>query len=209
MIAGLVALPTARLPYQANVLIRSFLLERPNGNAIVYNSPGVSEADDDIRSRGGAARLLINHAHEGMYGSPRFAVPVFVHELDRRETRRGMRVDDVFTGRQLIDDDLEVIPTPGHTAGTTSYLWNSGEHRVLFTGDFLWTESGEWKAVVLDPALRDQYVASLELVRELDFDVLVPWGTTDDGPAYAMTGSSDIRRRVGAIIDRVRAGESR
>ena len=42
--AHLHATPPARLPYQADVLVRSFVLERAAGTVVVYNSPGVSDA---------------------------------------------------------------------------------------------------------------------------------------------------------------------
>ena len=206
-IEELLATPSSQLPYQANVQVRSFLIRRPAGNVIIYNSPGISQAAAQIAAEGGAARLLINHGHEAMYGAPEIDVPVFVHERDSAEVARALPVAGVFTERAVIDDDLEVIPTPGHTLGTTSYLWNSGTHRYLFTGDFIWIENGEWKAVVLGN--RAAYLESLELVRELDFDVLVPWGTTDDGPALAVATRDEVRERVGAIIGRVRAGGDR
>lgn len=208
-IEGLRATPPTRLPYQANVLVRSFLLERANGNTIVYNSPGVSSAATDIRALGGAARLLINHGHEAMYGAPDLDAPVFVHERDRAETARSMTIAGVFNRRQMIADDLEVIPTPGHTPGTTSYLWDNGSHRFLFTGDFVWIQDGEWKAVVLASSNRAHYLNSLALVRELDFDVLVPWGTTREDPATAVTSRTEIRDRLDAIIARVEAGSDR
>ena len=85
-IDGLLATPVARLPYQANVVVRSFVLDRADGPTIVYHSPGVSEAADDIRALGTPTRLLVNHAHEGMYGAPSLDVPVWVHERDERET---------------------------------------------------------------------------------------------------------------------------
>jgi glyoxylase-like metal-dependent hydrolase (beta-lactamase superfamily II) len=209
-IKGLLATPTARLPYQHNVLLRSYVLQRPQGNLIVYNSPGVSESAAAIRALGPPARLLVNHGHESMYGQPDLDVPVWVHEKDRAEVATSLDVAGTFGAREMIDDDLEVIPTPGHTAGTTSYLWDNGTHRFLFTGDFVWIEDGEWKAVVLSPALRGDYLDSLALVRDLDFDVLVPWGTTEGGPSYALVADrSEAHRRIDAIIDRVRSGGDR
>jgi hypothetical protein len=209
-IEGLLATPTSHLPYQHNVLLRSFVLQRSQGNLIVYNSPGVSLSAAAIRDLGGASRLLINHGHEAMYGQPELDVPIWVPKRDQAEIARSLDVTGVFDQREMIDDDLEVIPTPGHTPGTTSYLWNNGTHRFLFTGDFIWIEEGEWKAVVLNPGLRHEYVRSLETVRDLDFDVLVPWGTTEDGPSYGLVNNqSEVRDRIDPIIDRVRAGSSR
>lgn len=208
-IDGLLATPVARLPYQANVVVRSFVLDRADGPTIVYNSPGVSEAADDIRAVGTPTRLLVNHAHEAMYGAPGLDVPVWVHERDARETAGSLPVAGTFSGRTRIGDDLEAIPTPGHTAGTTSYLWDAGSHRFLFTGDFLWIEHGEWKAVVLDAGLRGAYLESLALVRDLDFDVLVPWGVTDDSEPVALVEPGEARRRIDAVLARIEAGGSR
>jgi hypothetical protein len=206
---GLHSTPTARLPYQADILLRSYVLERPAGNVLVYNSPGLTAAASAIRDLGPANRLLINHEHEAMYGMPELDVPVFVHRRDRAATARSMPVSGVFDRRQMIDDDLEVIPTPGHTAGTTSFLWDNGRHRFLFTGDFIWIDSGEWKAVVLDPALRPEYLESLALVRELDFDVLVPWGVTEGALGCAPADRTEVQERLDGIIRRVAAGEDR
>jgi hypothetical protein len=207
-IEGLLATPTARLPYQANVLLRSYVLRRPAGNVVVYNSPGVSACAREIEALGGASRLLVNHEHEAMYGPPDLDVPIYVHDRDRAAAESALSVSGVFTERQMIDDDIEVIPTPGHTPGTTSYLWDDGRRRFLFTGDFIWTEHGEWKAVLLDPGQRQAYLDSLATVRELDFDVLVPWGVTEGDPCVVETSRHDMRSRVLAIIERLEAGGS-
>ena len=207
---GLIATPASRLPYQHDVLLRSYVLRRRQGDVIVYNSPGVTDAAGAIRDLGTPARLLLNHSHEAMYGRPDLDVPVWVHSRDRAEVARSLEVAGSFNQRETIDDDLEVIPTPGHTAGTTSFLWDDGTHRFLFTGDFIWLEQGEWKAVVLSPALRRDYLDSLALVRELEFDVLVPWGATEGHPSYGLaTDPAERRERIDAIVARVRAGEDR
>ena len=207
---GLLATPSTPLPYQADVGLRSFLLQRPASNVIVYNSPALTSSAGDIQDAGGADRLLVNHWHEAMlFGQPGLDVPTFVSERDRGETARSMHIAGTFTGRQMIDDDLEAIPTPGHTAGTTSYLWDNGSHRFLFTGDFIWIEHGEWKAVVIDEGLRGDYLDSLALVHQLDFDVLVPWGTTTGDPFFAIADRVEIHTRIDAITARVEAGGDR
>jgi glyoxylase-like metal-dependent hydrolase (beta-lactamase superfamily II) len=118
-IDGLLATPTSRLPYQHNVLLRSYVLQRPQGNLLVYNSPGLTEAADAIRALGEPARLLVNHGHESMHGQPALDAPVWVHTRDRAEIATSLEVAGTFDGCEQIDDDLEVIPTPGHTPGTT------------------------------------------------------------------------------------------
>jgi len=46
--------------------------------------------------------------------------------------------------------------------------------------------------------------ASLELIKELDFDVLVPWAATSGRPAYAPTDRENAARRIDAILGRLR-----
>lgn len=208
-IEGLWATPGSPLPFDASVSIRAFRLEREEGSVIVYNAPGLGSAAEEIRDRGEVRRLLINHGHEGMVGVPPIDAPVFVHERDRVDLGGAMPVAGTFSGRETIGKDLEVIPIPGHTPGSTAYLWDGGVHRFLFTGDSVWLDHGEWRAVVLDPGGRQDYVDSLALMRDLDFDVLVPWGATQDEPCVAAVSRSEARKRLDAIIQRVKAGADR
>ena len=50
--------------------------------------------------------------------------------------------------------------------------------------------------------------AGLDLgLSELEFDVLMPWVASRGQPFHAMTDRKDTRRRIEAIIDRLRRGE--
>ena len=72
-----------------------------------------------------------------------------------------------FRQRHLLDDNFEVIPTPGYTSGATAFLWDSGQHRCLFTGDSIYHREGEWVAAVLAGySDRHAYIRSLELIRD-------------------------------------------
>jgi glyoxylase-like metal-dependent hydrolase (beta-lactamase superfamily II) len=118
-------------------------------------------------------------------------------------------VAESFSERHVVGGDFEVIPAPGHTPGATAYLWDSGQHRVLFPGDTIMLRDGRWRAAVLDGSDREAYIASIERLRELDFDVLAPWATHDGEPHFVTTGAEGRRRQLGAILDRLRAGEDR
>ena len=207
-IEGLHATPAAPLPFARNLRARSFLLERAQGNLLVYNSPGLTTAATAIRTAGGATRLFINHGHEAMFGPPGVDVPVFVHERDRDEVAGSLKIAGTFSERHRLDDDFEVIPTPGHTPGATSYLWNNGTHRFLFTGDMLWTQHVQWEVVVLGSSDRAAYLNSLALIRELDFDVLVPWAGVEGERFIDVVSPDQVRERLDAIIARVKAGSN-
>ena len=126
-----------------------------------------------------------------------------MHEKERRAVEGAYHVRGAFSRRHMLDEDFEVIPTPGHTRGATAYLWDSGRHRFLFTGDTVYLQDGEWRAAVLGSSERAPYIESLELIRELDFDVLVPWAASSGQHYYAVTSRADARRRIDAILERV------
>ena len=207
-IEGLYATPAAPLPFMSTTHVRAFLLERAHGNLIVYNAPGLTSTAGEIQALGGAGRQLINHAHEAMFGPQGLHADVFVGERDREETASSLPIAGTFSERHPLDDDFEVIPTPGHTSGATSFLGDSGHHRSLFTGDTLVIDKGDWRAVVLGSSDRTAYLDTLALLRELEFDVLVPWGATAGGSYVDVIEPAQAQRRIDAIIGRVDAGES-
>ena len=202
-IAGLYASAPEPLGFAPSLHARAFLLRRDRGNLIIYS---VSHLDlDALQSLGGVSRQYLNHRHEAGLASDQVGVPLFVHERERESVEETLHVRGTFSRRHTLDDDFEVIPTPGHTKGTTAYLWDSGQHRFLFTGDTVFLKHGEWVAAVLGSSDVGPYVESLEQIRELDFDVLVPWIASEDQPYYAVTSKADTRRRVDAILKRVLA----
>jgi hypothetical protein len=208
LMPGLAATEAQPLPFDTSLAIRRFLLERAAGNVLVYGG-GTPLADvQEIEDRGGVVRRYLNHRHETAFGCGRINAPLVVHAEERAAVERTCDVAAAFSKRHRPADDLEVIPTPGHTSGATTYAWDSGEHRFLFTGDTVYLRDGDWHAAVLPGSSdRDAYVESLEVLREVDFDVLVPWAATRGERSYAVVSNGQARRRFDAIIARVRGGE--
>jgi hypothetical protein len=190
------------LPFARSLAIRAFLLQRENGNVLIYSTAGLEAAA--TKPLGGISRQYLNHHHEALFAADSVSAPLFVHDADRPAVAERMHVRGGFSKRHVFEDELEVIPTPGHTPGATAYLWDSGERRYLFTGDTIYLRDGEWVAAVLDSSDREAYVESLDLIRELDFDVLVPWAATSGQQPYAVTDRDDAGRRIDAIASRVR-----
>jgi hypothetical protein len=192
VVPGLYASPPEPLPFAPALHIRSFLLERDAGNLLVYST---------TTAAGDVWRQYLNHGHEASFAPAAINAPLFVHAADRAAVEQTRPVRAAFSRRHMLDGDFEAIPTPGHTPGATAYLWDSGEERFLFTGDTIMLRDGAWVAAVLDSSDRRAYVESLALLRELDFDVLVPWVAA--GPYLAHTDRADAHERIGAIIDRI------
>jgi hypothetical protein len=206
-IQGLYALTPEPLSFAPTLDIRAFLLRRDRGNLLLYSTTTVEANGTTINELGGISRHYLNHRHEALFSSALVNAPLFVHEADRESVSESYDICGTFSQRHALDEDFEVIPTPGHTPGATAYLWDSGEQRLLFTGDTIYLNDGEWGAAVLSSSDRRRYIESLHLIRDLDFNVLVPWAATRGQPYYAITDRADAERRINMILERLRRGE--
>jgi glyoxylase-like metal-dependent hydrolase (beta-lactamase superfamily II) len=210
VISGLYASPPEVLPFAPSLEVRAFLLRRDAGNLLVYGAGTLAADAHEVEGIGGVWRHYLNHRHEAAFVGDEHGrtpgAPLFCHENERRSVSERLEVSGTFSERHAVGGDFEVIPTPGHTRGATAYLWDTGEHRLLFTGDTVYLRGGEWVAAVLPSSDRAAYVESLELIRGLDFDVLVPWASSAGEPYHDFTDETDIRRRIDAILERVRRG---
>ena len=186
------------LPFAPDLHIRSFVLARDAGDVLIYDAPGAQAK---------ASRQYLGHWHEAMFPGPASG-PVLVHAGDAAETASRVPVRATFSRRHRLGDDLEVIPMPGHTPGSTAFLWEHAGRRILFTADSIYLHDGEWLGALLESSDKTAYLASLALLRDLDFDVLVPWAASAGQPWFALTDRDDARRRIGAIIERISRGET-
>lgn len=210
--SGLYASEPEPLGFGPSLEIRAYLLRRDAGNLLVYRSANLERDAEEIEKLGGVSRQYLNHEHEASPATERvtqmFGAPLYIHEDDAEEAAKVARVDETFSERHRLGGDFEVIPAPGHTGGATVYLWDSGEHRVLFTGDTLFFGKIGWRAAVLDGISdRERYVESLDLIRSLDFDLVVPGIAARGTPFFEFTNGAEAGRRIEAIRDRLRRGE--
>jgi len=204
-IDGLWASSPQPLPFAPKLAVRAFLLERPAGNLLVYSTGNLPVDAAAIRARGGATRQFLNHWHEALWGVAPAALGARLvhHAADAAEVaERGARGVS-FSHRFRLDDDFEAIPIPGHTPGATAYLWDTGEHRLLFSGDSIYLSDGEWVDGLLDSSDREAYLASLALIRDLDFDVLVPWAASIGQAFASVVTPAERRARIDALIQRL------
>jgi glyoxylase-like metal-dependent hydrolase (beta-lactamase superfamily II) len=139
----------------AAVTVHAYLWRGPRGNILFY-SP-VTDADfDGIEALGGVAAQYLSHLDEAgpmlARVAERFGSRLHAPEADIEAITRHARVDDTVAASRYVDDNgVEVIPTPGHSDGSTCYLVSgAGGEKYLFTGDTMFpTADGTWSTFVV------------------------------------------------------------
>jgi glyoxylase-like metal-dependent hydrolase (beta-lactamase superfamily II) len=198
---GLLASPPAALSFTRALKIHAFRLSRPGGDLLVYAAGGWPGAGDP------AARRYLGHWHEAAEGGEPDPTPVWIHAADAAEARSHRVVHETFAGPTNDGDDFQVIPMPGHTPGSTAFLWDTGAHRVLFTADTIYPrDDGVWRAAVLDTSDREAVAASLDRLADLRFDVLAPWVSPVGAQPTVPVAPAEGRTRLLEAAERVRSG---
>jgi glyoxylase-like metal-dependent hydrolase (beta-lactamase superfamily II)/ferredoxin len=121
----------------------SYLIVRPDdegGNVLVDSPRFTAPLVRRIEEMGGVRLMFLSHrddiADHAKFAA-HFGCPRVMHRADLAE-RLG--IERVTSGEAIVelDQDLLLIPTPGHTRGHQVLLYRN---RVLFTGDHLaWSE---------------------------------------------------------------------
>jgi Zn-dependent hydrolases, including glyoxylases len=115
----------------------SYFIERPRGNVLVDSPKAVNRLIRHFEERGGVATMFLTHrddvADHAAFAR-HFGCERVLHERDVTSGTRA--VERKISGSEPVrlDEDLVVIPTPGHTRGHAVLLYRD---RFLFTGDHL------------------------------------------------------------------------
>ena len=145
----------------------------------LFYSPATDAEFDELSDLGGVTHHYLSHRDEAgpmlkavarQFGSTLHAP---LAELD--DIAKLHRVDVPLGSRHIDTNGVEVIPTPGHTPGSTCYLVPGAEGRYLFTGDtVIRTPRGDWWAGYLE-GMSDRHTLaeSLRLLSTLSPDVVV------------------------------------
>ena len=213
VVSGLYASEPEPLGFGPSLEIRAFLLQREPGNLLIYRSETLKQDLETLNDLGGISRQYLNHHHEASpacdWVANTFDAPLHVHEDDAAAVAEICNVGATFSERHKLGEDFEIIPIPGHTSGATAFLWDSGQHRVLFTGDTIFFGRSKWRAAVLDGVSdRERYIESLGLIRSLDFDLILPGIAVAGRPYYSFTDRAEATQQIDAILERLRRGEN-
>lgn len=141
--------------YQSTPLSDRTHTLRPESNLLFYSSSAIDKEFGFIAGNGGLLRQYVNHRDEA---SPfcdrvaeRFQAPLSCHAEERVAIEKQCRVGGIFGRRTRLHPDLEAIPTPGHCPGSTCFLRDSPEGKVLFTGDILYPSGASTSRKATNP----------------------------------------------------------
>jgi glyoxylase-like metal-dependent hydrolase (beta-lactamase superfamily II)/ferredoxin len=120
----------------------SYLIRRPAGNILIDSPRFSGPLVKNIAAMGGASRMLLTHqddvADHARFAS-RFGCKRVLHRDDVHSRTAAIEFQPSGIDPIVLDDDLLMIPTPGHTQGHAVFL---DRETYLFTGDHLaWSES--------------------------------------------------------------------
>jgi glyoxylase-like metal-dependent hydrolase (beta-lactamase superfamily II) len=151
----------------------------PGGNVLFYGTQ--TDADfDAFDALGGVAHQYLSHRDEAgpMLAAvqERFATRLHAPAVELLEIGQHAHVHVPLAGRHVDTNGVEVIPTPGHSPGSTCYLVHGANGQTyLFTGDTIMLGAeGNWMAGYLPPISQAAPLAqSLRLLGTLRPDLVI------------------------------------
>ena len=173
----------------------AYLWTPPSGQNVLFYSTGTDDDYDEIEDLGGIAHQYLSHQDEA---SPvlaqiaqRFDAQLHTSTAEVDVIRRFAEPHVQFEHHHVDDHGIEVIPTPGHTPGSTCFLVPGADASTyLFTGDTIFlADNGIWTAgFIPNISNADALKSSLTLLSTLNPDLVIssagahPLGDTPWGP---------------------------
>jgi glyoxylase-like metal-dependent hydrolase (beta-lactamase superfamily II) len=166
----------------------------PDGNVLFYGTQ--TDADfDDIEALGGVAHHYLSHRDEAgpmlRTVADRFGARLHAPVAELVEIGQHAHIDVPLGSRHVDGNGIEVIPTPGHTPGSTCYLVPGANGQCyLFTGDTIFLGAdGAWAAGYIPPISDAGPLAdSLRTLARLTPDLVISSAFAGDTAVHATRG---------------------
>lgn len=164
----------------------------PEGNILFYST--VTDADfDRLAELGGVDHQYLSHRDEAgpvlAAITERFGARLHAPAAELFEIGQHAHVDVPLGGGRHVDaNTVEVIPTPGHSPGSTCFLVHgTAGRRYLFTGDTIIHTPTGWAAGFL-PGISDAsaLAASLRVLATLTPDLVISSAYAGDDGVHAV-----------------------
>ena len=187
-------------------------------NALFY-SPATEADFPEIEKLGGISDQYLSHRDEAgpmlKAIAQQFDSVLHAPAAELQDINQHAHVDVPLDSRYTDANGVEVIPTPGHSPGSTCYRVHGAEGTYLFTGDTLIrnTEGLWWAGYIEGISDADALAESLRLLAELEPDVVISsafQGDTDDAGVHRIK-PGDWPNHVAHALDGLpsRAGNAR
>jgi len=158
-------------------MMHGFMLRHPRGNLLIGRVENPLD-HEFLAEAGGVIRHYLTHWHEAAPGArliqQRFSSALYCHSRSLGPVSLVVEPDETFTHREVHFGDFHLLPTPGHTPGSSSYLYHSPLGQTyLFVGDTLTCDYNRWISVLKPDSNPAELQQSLELYRTLRPDVVL------------------------------------
>ena len=185
----------------------AYLLTRDMGNVLFYNTSRQADIEQML-VLGGVRYQFLSHRDElgdsVLLIRKQFDAQLGGHLNEQAEFAEVCTPDIVFFKRQKLLENVEVIPTPGHTPGSCCFLVHSDHNRTyLFTGDTLYLTDDGWQPGLLPFSDRDALTESLMLLKTLKPDVV--FSSAFSGSSGYQKVSGQWQRKVEAALLKLEA----
>jgi len=187
----------------------AYFLRCDEGNVLFYNTGHEAEIQH-MADLGGIKYQYLSHRDE--IGSSlkiirqRFGSALCCGADELAAIEGSCEVDVVFSERKRHFAGIEVIPTPGHTAGSISFLYKAPRGLTyLFTGDTLFQGNGHWETLFFTNAggSASDLANSLRLYREIHPDVVISSGSSSGNLAVVEVEHSEWIEAIDEAIRRL------
>ena len=188
----------------------AYVLTHPDGNVLLYNT----DNDDDLQrmeALGGIRYQLLSHRDEAGPSlkriRDRFRSTLCCSRREAPAVAEHAAVDLAFDDGDHRLGDIEVIATPGHTAGSLCFRYASPHGKAyLFTGDTMFPWNGKWATLVLADAGGSEaaLAASLARLRGLAPDLVMSSGFVGSVGLVDITQRDEWDAAIDAEIHRLK-----
>jgi len=155
----------------------AYLLKRKHGNVLMGVNYDMTAQIPLLEEHGGVSRIFIHDRHMGKAAmgitTDALGLGVTCSAIEAKACHKTVAIAEELPMEEVsVLPDLKVVPTPGHTRGALSHIWENGEHRYLFIGDTLVPVEGEWRYWV-SKSNTALMIESMRRLQDEDFDVIL------------------------------------
>lgn len=157
----------------------AYFLQRDQGNVLFYNTSHEFELQN-IKDRGGITYQYLSHRHEAgpilQTIKETFQSKLCTHTHEKPFIEKHAQVDITFDQQTTHNEDILILPTPGHTDGGLCCFYRSPHGKsYLFTGDTYFQSYGNWDTLVFpsEGGSKDALIQSLTLLGSFSPDVVL------------------------------------